>query len=596
MGLECRNIPAVFTVTTTADAGSGSLRQAILDANAISGADSVDFDNAVFATPQSIGVLGGEMTITDAVSINGPGATLLTLLGSPVASDINRFFSIANAGTVAISGMTLSHGLTTSSGGAIRATSNVDLHLANVTFDTNKVTDFSTYAGAVYLVNSNVSCTLLDSTFVGNEAESGGAIGTSGVSADIQRCTFSANVCRSGDGGAINGYSFGTGSLTISNSTFHGNISIGGNGGAIMSYGSPTFITNSTFVANSCARGGGALTSDSMAVRNSTITGNSAGQSGGAFASSLPSTLTLSSTIMAGNLATLGAQELFFGSTTNIAGDNNLIGVSDQGNFALTGTGNKTGTAASPLDAKLGPIANNGGPTMTCALLAGSPAINQGNNALSLTYDQRGTGFPRVYNGQADIGAFESAPAPPTVTTVQLNNGSVQRSRVTMLTVTFSETVTFPDGIAAAFRLDRTGPGGPTGAVNVNVSQVGSIVTVTFATGGTVGVDPGGSLIDGRYTLTLVASKIQGMLGFLDGNGDGTAGDDYVQVGGPASPSKLFRLFGDADGNGAVDAADFAALRSVFGVATNLAFDFDGDGDVDALDFGAFRQRFGTGV
>jgi hypothetical protein len=52
-------------------------------------------------------------------------------------------------------------------------------------------------------------------------------------------------------------------------------------------------------------------------------------------------------------------------------------------------------------------LQNNGGPTLTHALSAGSPAIDHGNNAASLQYDQRGSGFPRVVGANADIGAYE---------------------------------------------------------------------------------------------------------------------------------------------------------------------------------------------
>jgi hypothetical protein len=156
---------------------------------------------------------------------------------------------------------------------------------------------------------------------------------------------------------------------------------------------------------------------------------------------------------------------------------------------------------------------------------------------------------------------------------------------VTAIKVSFSEAVTFPSGIAAAFQLQRTGPGGPAGPVTLSLAQSGAAVTIAFA-------DPtfapaGGSLIDGRYTLTLVASKIQGAGGFLDGDGNGAGGDDRVVL--------THRLFGDADGDGDVDATDFGAFRGAFG-SGNPAFDFDGDGDVDAADFGAFRQRFGSSV
>ncbi|MFN0052611.1 MAG: choice-of-anchor Q domain-containing protein, partial [Planctomycetales bacterium] len=67
-------------------------------------------------------------------------------------------------------------------------------------------------------------------------------------------------------------------------------------------------------------------------------------------------------------------------------------------------------------NAKLSPLANNGGPTRTMALLADSPAINAGSNARAvnpsnsqaLTTDQRGGGFTRILGGTVDMGAFEA--------------------------------------------------------------------------------------------------------------------------------------------------------------------------------------------
>jgi hypothetical protein len=62
----------------------------------------------------------------------------------------------------------------------------------------------------------------------------------------------------------------------------------------------------------------------------------------------------------------------------------------------------------------LGPLANNGGPTLTMGLLAGSPALGAGSNPNEYTNDQRGPGFPRVVNGSVDIGAFQGTVAAPT--------------------------------------------------------------------------------------------------------------------------------------------------------------------------------------
>jgi hypothetical protein len=83
----------------------------------------------------------------------------------------------------------------------------------------------------------------------------------------------------------------------------------------------------------------------------------------------------------------------------------NLIGVGDGGSgFVST---DLVGTSANPIDPKLGPLQDNGGPTFTMALLPGSPAIGAGDPTDAPMYDQRGPGFPRVVNGKIDIGAFE---------------------------------------------------------------------------------------------------------------------------------------------------------------------------------------------
>jgi hypothetical protein len=168
------------------------------------------------------------------------------------------------------------------------------------------------------------------------------------------------------------------------------------------------------------------------------------------------------------------------------------------------------------------------------------------------------------------------------VASYQINDGSAQRSRITSLAVTFDSPVTLPANPADAFALVRQSDSQP---VNLNANAVGNTVTLTF-TGGPLDF---GSLADGRYTLTVLASKIP----TLDGNGDGTPGDDYVLTGSPANG--LFRLFGDADGNGTVNTADFNAFRSAFG-GSSSTFDFDNIGGVGTLDFNQFRQRFGSSV
>src|SRR5207248_673068 len=84
-----------------------------------------------------------------------------------------------------------------------------------------------------------------------------------------------------------------------------------------------------------------------------------------------------------------------------------LIGVLNGAAMLTSDAGNIKGTPDAPVDARLGPLRANGGPTATHALLTGSPAIDAGSNALAfgLITDQRG--FRRVVNGRVGVGAAE---------------------------------------------------------------------------------------------------------------------------------------------------------------------------------------------
>jgi hypothetical protein len=151
-----------------------------------------------------------------------------------------------------------------------------------------------------------------------------------------------------------------------------------------------------------------------LTVNNSTITGNSATGQGGAFylaVETSSNTLTLISTIVANSTDSSGTRDIAGTGTVNAT--RSLI-FNPAGTINGTNVANITGQ--NPL---LGPLANNGGPTLTHALLGGSPALNTGSNPLAWAFDQRGTPFARS-SGVTDIGAFEvqGAPPPPPVTSV----------------------------------------------------------------------------------------------------------------------------------------------------------------------------------
>jgi autotransporter-associated beta strand protein len=170
------------------------------------------------------------------------------------------------------------------------------------------------------------------------------------------------------------------------------------------------------------------------------------------------------------------------------------------------------------------------------------------------------------------------------VESVVVNDGSAQRSKVTSLTVTFSEVVTLADG---AFELRQQGGGAVSLNVSSSVVNGKTVAVLTFTGAGIIG----GSLADGNYTLTVNSAVVHDGFGqALDGDGDGISAGDRVDA--------FFRLFGDADGDRDVDRRDQALFRRTFRKRTGQAgflafFDFDGDGDVDKRDQKQFNRRRG---
>jgi len=177
----------------------------------------------------------------------------------------------------------------------------------------------------------------------------------------------------------------------------------------------------------------------------------------------------------------------------------------------------------------------------------------------------------------------------PQVAAVTVNDGAAQRSRVTKLSVSFSTQVAFASIPSAAFRLTRNSDGAAvTFTATANVVGDQTVVTLTDFSGS---VTQFGSLADGNYTLTTLANQVSSGGVALDGNGDGTGGDNNTQG--------FFRLFGDINGDRRVDIADFGVLSTSFGLHSGqagfvAAFDFNNDGVIDIADFGQFSIRIFT--
>ncbi|MDQ5909577.1 MAG: hypothetical protein QG599_1672 [Pseudomonadota bacterium] len=386
-----------LVITNLADSGIGSLRQAILDANTVAGANTITFQTGLTST---IFLTSAALDIDGDLTIQGPGAAILAIDGggSPSGSQI---FTVNSASTVVIDGLTLQKGYGVQ-GGAV-------FNEGNLTISNSALINNSVGVGLGGAISNAGALSIINSTLSGNSAQYGGAIQNenSGVATlDIVNSTLSGN---SADyGGAI--YSVET--LDISNTTLSGNTSAIA-GGAIYNAGALNVI-NSTLSGNSSGSGGGIAGGGPITIINSTVVNNSASIGGGGiYYTPVSDSLQLANSLVAGNIN--GEIFVDFGATLNSLG-HNVFGVSSNNGISGTGVINQLPSDITPsvtLAAIVAALTNNGGPTQTHALITDSPAINAGDNtqttAAGLTTDQRGAGFLRIQPaiGAVDIGAYE---------------------------------------------------------------------------------------------------------------------------------------------------------------------------------------------
>jgi predicted outer membrane repeat protein len=452
---------ATITVDSAADPGSPgicALRDAITAANtktttngcaAGTGNDTIQFSiTGEVALVSTLPRVTDDRLTIDGITIDG---------GSTV-----QIMSVASGATVNLYDVTFVNGAH-GPGGAILNYGT--LSITNGTFSNNGTHyPSTTYHGGA--VANRGTLTVTNSLFSGNSARYGGAIDNSGTLA-VTNCTFFGNTDYFGtprenagagiynDGGTVAisnstfsgnytvGYGGGienlSGTMTVTNSTFFGNLApyrntgegggiynnynatlivtnstFSGNhsnmdGGAITSYG-PVTVTNSTFSGNLARRGGAVYGNGEVAVTNSTFSGNFSYLYGNAITG-----VTVKSTILAdtfdkdifhpnGHKKVANCAAYITDAGYNISDDQSC-------GFSATGSLNGTNPQLDPTG-----LSNNGGPTLTISLLAGSPAIDaipvadctdQASPPNPITTDQRG--FPRPDNGEnaCDIGAYE---------------------------------------------------------------------------------------------------------------------------------------------------------------------------------------------
>jgi len=225
---------ATIPVTTTADSGTGSLRDAITTANANAG------DIINITATGTITLLSPLPAITANMTITGPGAASLTVSGNNSAT-VGTIFTIETGVTASISGLTIANGKSTDGAGIANAGT---LSVSDCVISDNQ-------ASAGGTISSSGSLTVVGSTVSGNSGGQGGGIRISGGTATITNNTFSGNSA-SGEGGGIY---VGSGTVTVTNSTLSGNSAVGGGGGIDVAGGTLT-VTN-TIVAGNNGNGAG---------------------------------------------------------------------------------------------------------------------------------------------------------------------------------------------------------------------------------------------------------------------------------------------------------------------------------------------------
>jgi hypothetical protein len=435
---------ATFTVTNTNDSGPGSLRQALTDANAAAGADDIAF---TVVPPATISLLDPLPQVTSPLTITGLGASSLTIRRDPGAGPF-RIFDITALATpqVTITGVTLMNsGHVGLPGGAIKA----EGPALAVTVADSAISGNNASMGGGIAVGTGTSLTVADSAISGNNASMGGGIAVGiGASLTVRRTLIDGNASTARGGGL---YLPSGNSLVLEDSTVSGNVS-GDAGGGLYSVfpGGPVTIRGTTISGNTAAGfGGGGLHfftcySPPIVIENSTLSGNvtenrgggitvlECVQSGGERAPLSAITITHSTVTL--NTATgtfgVGGLDLSFGvdvtlRNTIVSGNTsadapdisglaqvNFCAVgSPQGWSPLPGSGNNLPFGT---DLQLGPLQDNGGPTLTHEPGPNAPPVNAGDPAFvpPPDFDQRGPGFARVIGGVLDIGSVERDPVP----------------------------------------------------------------------------------------------------------------------------------------------------------------------------------------
>jgi hypothetical protein len=363
------NPPLAITVNNLNDSGAGSLREALA---LIGDGGTISFDPSLAG--QVIALTSGQLVASVDVTVDASAAPGLVVSGS----GISRVVEVIPGAEVSMNDLEVADGVGAPQGGGIlnNGTLNLDRVVVRDNTETSAGPASFNFGGGGIYNGDGATLNLTDSTVADNGSinqPGGGVYGFFNSTVNITRSTISGNF-----GGDVAGGLRTLGNLTVVNSTISGNVSANWHGGA-------AFITDGV-----------------ATIVNSTITGNAApaGTAGGLMVATFgaPVSVTVTNSIVANN-GSYDCQVEGGGAASLESGGNNVF---------ADASCNPVGSDLLGADPLLGPLADNGGPTLTQALLTGSPAIDTANNADCPVSDQRGLARPQ--GAGCDAGAFEAEP------------------------------------------------------------------------------------------------------------------------------------------------------------------------------------------
>jgi predicted outer membrane repeat protein len=390
------------TVTNCSDSGSGSLRDAVASAM---NRDVIDLSQLPCS---EITLYNGKIPITvPELTLTGPGVGPEASHHLTIYGYYGRIFEHGAGGTLAISGLTLANGHylgTLARGGCI-------LTVGALTIDDSIVTGCEVDApygssafaagGAIYAQGqlSLKNCVISNNVAYSPMAEAyGGGIFASDI-VTIEGTTIADNKVIAPQAFAIGGGLMvtGVGDIKITSSAISGNEAELAGGIRTSTLGASEII-NSTISGNYASMyvGGAYLSTGPVTMRNSTVTRNSAYSYVSGVGLRSDQVITLQSSIVADN-RDVASNSMLDVYAPAIGGGANLI-------MSASGSTPPDTLVECP---RLTALKDHGGPTLTHALLPGSPGIDAGNITVTLVTDQRGVPYPRLIGASVDIGAYE---------------------------------------------------------------------------------------------------------------------------------------------------------------------------------------------